>query len=100
VDNAFGITVDMHGPMSLRQHNTTLLRESDINRRFHDLQVGDKEQLQIFGDSAYRLKSHMRSYFIAKELVNGWAKWNGAMKSVRISIEWNYGYRASLFKYI
>jgi hypothetical protein len=33
----------------------------------------------------------MRPYF---------KSWNGAMKRVRISIEWNYGYTATLFPYV
>jgi hypothetical protein len=94
------MTVDMYGPTSLRQYDTCLLRMSDINARFAALQVGDVEQLVIFGDSAYKLKSHMRSYFKRQEMIDNWIRWNMAIKSVRISIEWNYGYRALLFKYI
>ena len=30
----------------------------------------------------------------------GFEHWNYAMKAVRIAIEWNYGYTASLFRYI
>jgi Fe-S-cluster containining protein len=100
VDNAWGMTVDMYGPTSLRRYDTTLLGLSDINDRFARVQAGDEHQFQIFGDSAYKLKSHTRSYFKAQEMVHDWMLWNMAMKSVRISIEWNYGYRAALFKYI
>ncbi|KAJ1399098.1 hypothetical protein B484DRAFT_484041 [Ochromonadaceae sp. CCMP2298] len=99
-DNAWGMTVDMYGPTSLRRYDTTLLGRSDINDRFARVQAGDEHQFQIFGDSAYKLKSHTRSYFKAQEMVHDWMLWNMAMKSVRISIEWNYGYRAGLFKYI
>jgi hypothetical protein len=94
------MTVDIYGPTSLRRYDTALLSLSDINDRFARVQAGDEHQFQIFGDSAYKLKSHTRSYFKAQEMVHDWMLWNQAMKSVRISIEWNYGYRAALFKYI
>jgi hypothetical protein len=42
----------------------------------------------------------MTSYVSAEHLPGGFAHWNHAMKSVRISIEWNYGYTASLFRYL
>ena len=61
----------------------------------------------IFGDSAYKLQSHLRSYFkiacyehLSQEDKAHLKDWNYRMKSVRISIEWNYGITASLFKYL
>ena len=46
----------------------------------------------LFGDSAYRHDSRTHSYGVDGEF-------NGKMKSVRISIEWNYGTTASLFTF-
>ena len=58
----------------------------------------------IFGDSAYKKRSFLRSYFAARvdgaELSEHFRHWNGAMKRVRVSIEWNYGYTATLFPYL
>ena len=56
--------------------------------------------LYIFGDSAYKRKSNMNTYINRRILPAGFEQWNNAMKSVRISIEWNYGYTASLFRYV
>jgi len=47
----------------------------------------------IFGESAYQHHSRTHSYGVD-------ARFNGKMKSVRISIEWNYGTTASLFTFI
>ena len=47
----------------------------------------------LFGDSAYRHHSRTHSYGVD-------ADFNGKMKSVRISIEWNYGTTAFLFTLI
>ena len=42
----------------------------------------------------------MTSYHRSDELIEDFKIWNNAMKKVRISIEWDYGYTASLFKYV
>ncbi len=102
VDNAFGMTVDMFGPTSLRRNDLELLRLSDINERVAAMQTGGEADHIIFGDSAYKPRSHIRSYYFAGEQgspADYW-RWNNAMKRVRISIEWNYGYTAGLFKYL
>ncbi len=62
VDNAFGITVDICGPTSLRRSDLHLLRESAINSRLSQLQDGADEQICIFGDSAYPRISHPRPF--------------------------------------
>jgi hypothetical protein len=100
VDNAFGMTIDISCPRSLRQHDTTVLTESRIHDRFRDVQAGNPNPTIIFGDSAYHVDEYLRSYLWAEEGVANWADWNGGMKRVRISIEWNYGYTVSLFRYI
>ena len=98
VDNAYGFTVDMFVPTSLRRNDLTLLRLSNINDRQAELQHGSEEQYMTFGDSAYKRRSHLTSYYAdIDELIR---RWNRRMKRVRISIEWNYGTTASLFKYI
>ena len=94
VDNAYGITVDICGPTSLRRSDLHLLRDSAINARLAVLKADDDEQYSIFGDSAYPTLSHLESYGQHTRA------WISAMKKVRISIEWNYATTGSLFKYI
>ena len=60
----------------------------------------DDEQYLIFGDSAYKTQSHIRSYFKRMEMLPEYKTWNYKMKSVRESIEWNYGYTGALFRYV
>ena len=64
------------------------------------LQQGDAEQYVIFGDSAYKPRSHSLRYLSADSNVDDYVRWNGAIKGVRIAIEWNYGQTPSLFKFI
>lgn len=99
VDNALGMTVDMYGPTMLRRNDLALLRLSNVNNRFRILQILQRIQYIIFGDSAYIRQSHIMSYFAAADLPNLSRLLNYAIKTTRMSIEWNYGYTASLFKY-
>lgn len=57
VNNAYGFTVDMCGPTTLRRNDLAVLRMSNINERFRDLQLGALIQYIIFGDSAYKRQS-------------------------------------------
>ena len=91
---------DFTSDYSLRRNDLTLLRESDVNNSFARMQLAENEDYIIFGDSAYKLQSHLRSYFTAAEGIPGYDRWNRHMKRLRISIEWNYGHQASLFKYL
>ena len=100
VDDAYGFSISVYGPYSLRRNDLTLLRESDVNNSFARMQLAENEDYIIFGDSAYKLQSHLRSYFTAAEGIPGYDRWNRHMKRLRISIEWNYGHQASLFKYL
>jgi hypothetical protein len=63
-----------------------------------ELQEHSQDQFMVFGDSAYKRRSHKTSYYA--ELDERLEIWNRQMKRVRISIEWNYGTTASLFDFI
>ena len=100
VDCAYGMTVDLFGPWSLRKNDCRLLSQSQINRRLRELQIDRPNQIKIFGDSAYPTMSHVRSYISHPNITDEEKLWNHKFKSVRISIEWNYMVTASLFQYI
>jgi hypothetical protein len=100
VDDAYGFTMDCFGPASLRRNDLTLLRESDVNDTFARIQLNSVIDYIIFGDSAYKRQSHLRSYFSAAEEIVDGALFNRRMKRLRISIEWNYGHQSTLFRYL
>jgi hypothetical protein len=70
VDNAYGFTVDMFGPTSLRRNDLTLLRLSNINDRQAKLQRGSEDQFMTFGDSAYKRRSYKRRRYILDQLLH------------------------------
>ena len=100
LDNAYGMTFDMHGPTSLRRNDLYVLAKSDINNRIAEIQLQAMLQFIIFGDSAYKTRSHTRSYYTRDDMRHCHRRWNSKLKSVRESIEWNYGYTSALFRYI
>ena len=54
IDSAYGFTIHICGPETVRHNDLALLRESDVNNTFRDLQATNANQCRIFGDTAYR----------------------------------------------
>ena len=102
VDGATGHTWDLFGPLPIRQNDLHLLRESKILDRWkNSIQNNDIENvpsMKIFGDSAYKFREHIFTYFSREHNQELSELLNYALKAVRISIEWNYGHTVQLFK--
>ena len=104
VDGASGHTWDMFGPLPIRQNDLYLLRESKILDRWRDTirelphQDESTPEFKIFGDSAYKYREHLFTYFSRQHNQQCSDLLNYALKAVRISIEWNYGHTVQLFK--
>lgn len=100
VDCAYGLTVDMYGPTSLRRNDLTLFRASRISDRMLEscARYNQHYDYCIFGDSAYHQDINVRSYLPGNTAEE--REWNNGMRSVRISIEWNYLVTANLWHYV
>lgn len=100
LDTAFGITIEVFGPFSLRRNDLMLLKESMINSRLRDIQLNSPAQLTLYGDSIYPILSHVRGAVKNSQATNIQKQENSSYSKVRISIEWNYSATANLFKYL
>ena len=126
VDNVFGMTVHAYGPQSLRRNDNHLLSGSFIIQRmvdiqytlykernpgtevsledFSDNQEFNIEKVGIFGDSAYFFQSGVLfTYYKQRKneyLDEQKKRENRARKTVRESIEWNYGSTAAKYQYL
>ena len=104
VDGASGHTWDLYGPLPIRQNDLHLLRESQILHRWKNTISGIPQSdnhvpsMKIFGDSAYKFREHIFTYFSREHNQQLSELLNYALKAVRISIEWNYGHTVQLFK--
>ena len=93
-DIAHGITVDMYEPTSLRRNDLLLLGLSNINERKRML-----GRTGPYGDSIYPHLSNVFSSHRNANMTERQMQTNQAYKSIRVSIEWNYGVIANLFTY-
>jgi hypothetical protein len=92
---AHGITVDLHGPTSLRRSDLFLLGESDIDDRLAAL--GPQK---AYGDTIYPHLQRITSCSRAQFPTDREKQEKRIFKKMRISIEWNYGVTSQLFGYL
>ena len=100
LDTAFGMTAHMYGPTSLRRNDLKLLRESQLNQKFEQIQRGKPLQLTFYGDCIYPRLSHLHSSWRANDLTAWQKEENKRYTKVRVSIEWNYMIRGNLYGYV
>ena len=91
VDSAYGFTMDMYGPTTVRRNDLSLLRESSLENRLHTLFANDVDKFKVYGDSIYPHLTYITSSHRSQNLTRRQKDENYFYKSVRISIEWNYG---------
>jgi len=100
VDNAFGFTMDMFGPTTVRRNDLALLRTSMLEQRLDALFVNDVNKFKVYGDSIYPHLTYITSSYRNQNLTRRQKDENYFYKSARISIEWNYGVTANYFRYL
>ena len=99
VDNAYGITMDISGPTSVRSNDLRVLGDSRMVARLNTLFENDPIKYKIFGDSIYPHVDSITTYWRHTPQTEREKKENHVYKSVRIAIEWNYMVTANLFSY-
>ena len=100
LDTAFGMTAHMYGPAPLRRNDLKLLRESELNQKFEQLQIGRPIQLKFYGDSIYPRLSLRHSSWRSNNLCQWQQEENRRYTKVRVSIEWNYMITGNLYGYV
>jgi hypothetical protein len=107
LESAFGLVIDLFGPMSLRRNDMRLLGLSGIIDKFEEMQLNRDESkgiLKFRGDSAYPnirvVQSYLKTTANGPPLTERSKLENSVYKSVRESIEWSYGSTAAKFKYL
>jgi hypothetical protein len=98
-DLAYGITMDMHGPTSLRRNDLLLFGQSQINNRLAALN-NNANRLGVYGDSIYPHFSNTSSSNRNPINTPQENAENSGYKSVRISIEWNYEVTSNTYRYL
>ena len=94
------MTMDIDGPTSVRANDLRVLGNSGVVQRINALYADEQLKIKIYGDSIYPhydclTSSHRNRVNTARQIAE-----NHAYKSVRVSIEWNYGVTANTFAYL
>lgn len=85
-----GIIGDLHGPEVGRRHDAFLMRQSTLNARLAQAQVGHAVQYKVFGDAAYAIMSHVKRGWTGM-LNNQQRLDNMHMAQACIAVEWGFG---------
>jgi hypothetical protein len=94
------MTMDIHGPTSVRANDLRVLGESNFVHRMTNLFNEELIKVKIYGDSIYPHVDCLTSSFRNNRNTPRQILENHAFKSVRVSIEWNYMVTANTFTYL
>ena len=88
-----GLVAQMFGPVKGRRHDTTLLKLSKGDEVMLLLPPGSF----IYGDQAYQVRPWLLSPFRGPNKSHHMRRWNRAMRTVRISVEYGFKIITSLW---
>ena len=85
------LIMDLFGPFAGRHHDMRMVRESHINSRIRDLQLGNENQYCMYADKGYADMSHLVAAYHEANLTQPQIQINGVLTLVRVSVEWCFG---------
>ena len=92
--------MDLFGPISGRHHDLIMVRESNINNRMRDLQIGHENQYTMYADKGYVDLTHLVAAYHGAHLTQPQIQINGVLSLVRVTVEWCFGKIAECQKYL
>ena len=95
-----GMIGNLAGPYKGRRHDSFMLAESGLLSQLQQHAWFGNRPLSIYGDSAYPLSINLEAPFRSAHLTDEQKRYNKAMSSVRVSVEWLFGLVKNYFKFI
>ena len=95
-----GMISNLAGPYEGRRQDSFMLAESGLLAQFQQHVWFRNRPLSIYGDPAYPLTIHLQAPFRGANLTEKQKRYNKAMSSVRVSVEWLFGLVKNYFKFI
>ena len=92
--------MDLFGPIFGRHHDLIMVRESNINNRMRDLQIGHENQYTMYADKGYVDLTHLVAAYHGAHLTQPQIQINGVLSLVRVTVEWCFGKIAEYQKYL
>ena len=77
-----------------------MLAESGLLQQLQQHAWYGNRAMNIYGDPAYPISIHLQAPFRGARLTDEQKRYNKAMSSVRISVEWLFGLVSNYFKFI
>ena len=91
---------NLAGPYEGRRHDSFMLADSGLLQQLQQHAWHNQQPLCIYGDPAYPLSVHLQSPFRGANLNPLEERYNQAMSSVRVSVEWPFGLVSNYFNFI
>ena len=91
---------NLAGPYEGRRHDSFMLADSGLLQHLQQHAWNNQQPLCIYGDPAYPLSVHLQSRFRGAKLDPLEKRYNQAMSSARVSVEWLFGLVSNYFKFI
>ena len=95
-----GMIGNLAGPYEGRRHDSFMLADSSLLQQLQQHAWHNQQPLCIYGDPAYLLSVHLQSPFTGANLNPLEERYNQAMSSVGVSVEWLFGLVSNYFKFI
>ena len=95
-----GMIGNLAGPYEGRRHDSYMLAESGLLLQLQQHAWYGNRAMNIYGDPAYPISIHLQAPFRGARLTDEQKRYNKAMSSVRISVEWLFGLVSNYFKFI
>lgn len=84
-----------------KRHDASMLAESGFLADLERFAFSEEGQpMCIYGDPAYPLRVHLQAPFRGAVLTADMQDFNKSMSSIRVSVEWLFGYIVNRFKFM
>ena len=95
-----GLVANLFGPVEGKCHDSAMLARSGLHEKLQQLDIlANGNPVCIYGDPAYPHRPQLQAPFKGAWLIPEQQKWNKAMSSVHVSVEWIFGDILNYFKY-
>ena len=95
-----GMIANLSGPYEGRRHDSFMLAGSRLLPQLQQHAWFHNNPLCIYGDPTYPLSVHLQAPFRGVALTEDQKRFNKAMSSVRVTVEWLFGLVLNYFKFI
>ena len=96
-----GMIANLYGPVEGKRHDSAMLHMSGLLGELQNRAVNQNgDVLCIYGDPAYPLRPQLQAPFSKNGITDAKKKYNSAMSSVRVSVEWVFKEIINYFKFL